>query len=81
MHLHSRSDTDHAHIRIGDPPHSISANHAAAVSTCRSEQLESKISESVPKKGADFESKKEEEEDIPNDIVAKQPADIKIKKQ
>ena len=48
--------------------------------TCRSEQLESKISESIPKKGADVESK-EEEEDMPNDSAAKQPADIEEEQQ
>ena len=51
------------------------ANHAAAVPTCRSELLESKISKSAPKEDADVESK-EEEENIPNDSAAKEPADI-----
>ena len=77
--LHSRFHTDHARIRICDPPHSVSANHAATMPTCRSEQLESNISESIPKKGADVESK--EEEDMPNDSAAKQPADIEEEQQ
>ena len=77
--LHSRFHTDHAHIRVVGSPYAMSANHAAAVPTCRSEQLKSKISESIPKKGADVESK--EEEDMHNDSAAKQPADIEEEQQ
>ena len=49
--------------------------------TCRSEQLESKTSESTRKMDADVESKEEEEEYMPNDIVAKQPADVEEERQ
>ena len=64
-------------MRVGDPPHSMSSNHAAVVSTYRSEPLESKISESIPfpKIAADVESK-EEEEYMSHDSASKQPVDI-----
>ena len=68
-------------MRVGDPPHSMSSNHAAVVSTYRSEPLESKISESIPfpKIDADVESK--EEEDMSHDSAAKQPVDIEEEQQ
>ena len=68
-------------MRVGDPPHSMSSNHAAVVSTCRSEQLESKTSESIPfpKIDADVESK--EEEDMSHASVAKQPVGIEGEQQ
>ena len=48
--------------------------------TCRSQQLESKLSESIPNKDAEVESK-EKEENIPNDNAAKKPADIEEEQQ
>ena len=76
--LHSRFHTDkcelatlHTQYRLIIPP---------PVPTCRSEQLESKISESTPKKDADVESK-EEEENMPNDSAAKEPVGIAQEQQ
>ena len=65
--------TLHTQCRLIIPP---------PVRTCRSEQLESKISQSIPfpKIDADFESK-EKEENVPNDSVAKGPVDIEEEQQ
>ena len=76
IHSPSRFYDDHTSIRGGDPAHSVSTHYAAAVPTiyiCRSEQLESAISESTPKQDADVESKHEGEiEAMPDDSAAKE---------
>ena len=67
---------------VGSPAHSITTNHNATVLTiCRSEQLESAMSESTLRKYGDVEGKHEGEEAIPDNSAAEEAPGAEIEQQ